>query len=147
MPLYDLPVEVLTNILASVSSLSDPRALVSSSQHIYSVFRRYKAALIYQVLSTELGPVLGDALAFSHMMSQLDALSPSYYDQVGDAVATYGEYLAGRDHSCPWDVAVDYVLGLARTYHTFAYWANVYVRSTISLLEREVQAFTADSHG
>ncbi|KXX78115.1 hypothetical protein MMYC01_200869 [Madurella mycetomatis] len=97
MALYDLP-EVLADILAS----------------------RYEATILYQVLSTELGSVLGDAPAFSHM-GHFNTLSPSYYDQVEDAVGTYGEYLAGQDHSSPRDVSADYVLHLARIYRTVAY--------------------------
>ncbi|GAB1315373.1 hypothetical protein MFIFM68171_05583 [Madurella fahalii] len=109
MAIHDLPVEVLTDILASVSSLSDLRALVTTSQHIYSVFQRNKAALIYLVLSTELGPVSSDALAFSHM-DHLNALSSSYYKQVEDAVLMYGGYLAGRKQPSRWEVSIDYVL-------------------------------------
>ncbi|KAL2128494.1 hypothetical protein VTI74DRAFT_9106 [Chaetomium olivicolor] len=56
MLLHKPPAELLLQILPSPNSLSDLRALATTSRRVYTIFRRDQATLIYHVLAKELGP-------------------------------------------------------------------------------------------
>lgn len=139
MLLHQLPTEVLMHILASALSLSDLRALASTSQRIYSIFQSDKAALIYQALANELGPVMADALGLSHMQ-HLDPFSPHFYGPLRDALSRYGAYLANSNLPSPRGIGLADVLRLVRSYRLMAGLARVYLGCTLALLEREVLA-------
>lgn len=138
MPLQDLPSELLIFILASVGSRSDLLAIASTSQRIYSVFVSEKAALIYQALADELGPVLNDAIALSKIET-LDALSPSYHREVQALVSMYDGYLTGQTRSSSRRVSLDDVLSLVDLSRTMSYLARVYITSRLKLFQNELQ--------
>src|SRR4051794_36643410 len=138
MPLQDQPFLVLYRILALSDSLSDLGAMGGSCRPLYSVLENHKAILIYQVLSTKLGPVMGDALALSKI-SPLDEVSPSYHQQVRDFVCIYEKYLAGEDHPFPRDLSLDYVLGLAKSYRSMSYLTELYITSRLKNIENEFE--------
>jgi hypothetical protein len=143
MPLLpELSPEILTHILAMTGSLSDLFALARTSQRIYAVFRREQAALLYQALSQELGPVvLADALGISHIET-LDRTSRSreYIDQLLDALSTYRDYLNQQtSYPSPRLLSLEYVLRLVRTYRTVSFVADLYTTCTLTLFEREVR--------
>ncbi|KAH6623292.1 hypothetical protein F5144DRAFT_495954 [Chaetomium tenue] len=137
MSLYDLPSELVIQILASAASLSDLRALASTSRTVYRTFEREKAALIYQVLANELGPVIDDAAELSHLQ-RFDPRAPDYFsDDYRNSITRYGEYLSGHGHTPPRQVSLDYVLRLVRTYRTMATLSNIYITCTFNLIECE----------
>ena len=144
MPLQDLPPEVLVRIFASAGSRPDLRAMASTSRRIYSVFLDERAALIYQALSTELGPVLSDALAFSNT-EPLDASSPSYHQQVQDSVSIYNAYLTGQNDPSPRQVSLDHALGLVNSYQTMTYLTSVYTTSKLMLFQKEIKPFSSST--
>ncbi|KAK4040085.1 hypothetical protein C8A01DRAFT_15982 [Parachaetomium inaequale] len=140
MLLQEFPSEVLIHILASAGSLPDLRALASTSQRIYSLFQSEKGSLIYQTLANALGPVIDDALGLSHLQL-LDPFSPFFFnDQLWDALARYQAYLAGRDHSAPRRLSLDFVMRLVRSYHIMSDLSRVYIACTFKLLDHEVRA-------
>ncbi|KAI1414439.1 hypothetical protein F5Y13DRAFT_158551 [Hypoxylon sp. FL1857] len=144
MPLQDLLPELLVSLLGSAECLSDLRAIASTSKRIYSVFEDEKAALIYRVLSNELGPVLSDALALSKTES-LDASSPSYHQQVRNAVSMYAGYLSGQKSPSPRRLPLDYVLSLVNCYRIMKYLADVYIKSKLMLFQNEINPRSSSS--
>ncbi|KAL2165731.1 hypothetical protein VTG60DRAFT_3929 [Thermothelomyces hinnuleus] len=145
MPLEDLPPEVLMHIMALSSCPSDLRALASISRRIYSVYESDRAALLYRALANALGPVMADAVGYSH----LEPLMPWGYsffgDKLGDALARYRGYLAGQDHHrSPRGLSLDHVLRLVRRYDVTAEMAKMYLDSTLRLLAREAAPAASD---
>lgn len=136
-----MPPELLILILASVSSRSDLRAMVGTSQRIYSVFVNEKAALIYRALANELGPVLSDALALSKIET-LDASLPTYHRQVRASVSMYDDYLTGQTRSPPRQLPLDYVLSLVNSYRIMSYLTSVYTTSKFMLFQNEPKPFS-----
>ncbi|KAL2140011.1 hypothetical protein VTI28DRAFT_4405 [Corynascus sepedonium] len=138
MPLQNLPSEILIHILSSTDSLSDLRALASTSRRIYSLFKRDKAALIYQALANALGPVIDDALGHDEM-ELLDPQNPDFFgDPVCDVLAHYTGYLEGRDRPTPCRLSLDQVLRLARSYNVMSELADLYINHTFKLFNLEV---------
>lgn len=153
MLLQDLPAEVLTQILASVGNLSDLWALATISHRIYSIFRRESAALIYQALTNDLGPVVADVIGLSHLQC-IDASLSTFATEAEHAVATYSGLLSEtQNHLFPRRLSSDYVLRLARSQRAMAYMAAVYIACTFQLMKSKAQppcqnhtsASTADS--
>ncbi|KAK4042367.1 hypothetical protein C8A01DRAFT_33573 [Parachaetomium inaequale] len=105
MSLQTMPTEVVLLILGAANSRSNLRSLAATSHH--AIFQTEEAALIYQALAEALALADTDHLCPS---------SPSYDQQVRDAVSTYGVSLCGHNHSTPRRLALDYVLSLVRTF-------------------------------
>jgi len=138
MPFQNLPLEILSRIFAGAGSLSDLRAVASTSQRAYSAFLAEKAVLIYRVLSNELGPVLSDAVALSQTGCP-DVLSPSYHQQLRDFVSLYGGYLTSQNHPRPYELSLNFVLGLVSSYRTMTYIANVFTTSAGLLFQNDIE--------
>jgi hypothetical protein len=142
MRLQDLSTELLVFILASTSSLTDLGALASTSRRIYAVFQAQKAVLIYHALAAELGPVLCDALGFSHA-EPLDTSLPSYHQQVREFLSVYEGCLSGQDRPPPRqpEFSLDYVLGLVNSYRLMSYLASVYTTSHLQAFQDRLNPF------
>ena len=142
MRLQDLSTEILVFILASTSSLTDLRALASSSRRIYAVFQAQKAVLIYHALAAELGPVLCDALGLFHA-EPLDTLLPSYPQQVRDFLSVYEGCLSGQNRPSPRqsECSLDYVLGLVNSYRLMSYLASMYTTSYLQAFQDQLDHF------
>jgi hypothetical protein len=139
MSLQTLPPEILLHILASVGSLSDLHALVLTCPRLYAVFRRDQAALMYQALAADLGPVMADALGLAHIQV-LDGSSHEFLSLVGDALVIYGSYLEKREnYPSPRGTELEYVLRLVRWYRAVAFVAGLYMECALRLFEREVR--------
>lgn len=139
MPLQDQPYLVHFSILTMSNSLSDLSAMSRTCSQLYSVFHRNETILIFQVLSTELGPVLGDSLALSQI-EPFDECSPSYRQQVRDFVTLYKDYLSGNRLATSHELSHDYVTHLVNTHRTMKYLSSLYTISWLSLFEKEVKS-------
>jgi hypothetical protein len=139
MSLQTLPPEILLHVLASVGSLSDLHALALTSPRLYAVFRRDQAALMYQALAADLGPVMADALGLAQIQA-LDGSSGEFLSLLEGAIDIYGSYLEREEnYPSPRRVELEYVLRLARWYRAVAFVAGVYVECALRLFEREVR--------
>jgi hypothetical protein len=148
MTLQILPPEILLHILSSTTSLSDLHALARTSPRLYAVYRREQAALMYQALAADLGPVMADALGLARVQvvelsSQRQARE--YISRLEDSLSAYAAYLAegngdqGRAGPSPRRLELDYVLRLARWYRAVEHVAGVYMTCALRLFEREVR--------
>ncbi|AEO67093.1 d3cc7e56-6fcf-4225-8a6f-3f8da8d24c65 [Thermothielavioides terrestris] len=144
MPLEDLPTELIVRVLSSASSLADLKALAGASRRLYAVFQREKAALIYQALAAELGPVLADALGLGPILAFDASSDAANLAPLREAVARYGEYLEGTSHTPPpRRASLDDVLGLVCWYRFVADMADTYVAYTLRIAERAVRLVAA----
>jgi hypothetical protein len=134
-----LPPEILLHILASVVTLSDLHALALTSPRLYAVFRRDQAALMYQALAADLGPVMADALGLAQIQA-LDGSSGEFLSLLEGAIDIYGSYLEREENNpSPRRVELEYVLRLAMWYRAVAFVAGVYMDCALRLFEREVR--------
>src|SRR3569833_3332106 len=138
MLFLNLLLEILSCIFAWVCSLTDLRAVASTSQRAYSAFLAEKAVLIYRVLSTELGPVLSDAVALSQTGCP-DVLSPSYHQQLRVFVSLFGGFFSSKNHPRPYELSLNFVLGLVSSYRTMTYIANVFSTSAGLLFQNDIE--------
>ncbi|KAK3292942.1 uncharacterized protein B0H64DRAFT_363203 [Chaetomium fimeti] len=137
MPFLDLPTELLIHILASACSLTDLRTLAFTSRRTYAIFQDEQAALIYQALANELGPVIDDALGLSDLEA-FGLAAPDYFnDDYRAALTKYGGYLSGHGHPSPRQLPLDYVLRLVRSYRAMSELSGMYITSAFNLIKRE----------
>jgi hypothetical protein len=62
-PIESLPIEVLVTILSAAPSTSDLHALIRASPAVYRIFLSAKRTVLVNIVATELGPALRDAVA------------------------------------------------------------------------------------
>ena len=116
VPLQDLPLELVSQILSNCPTLLDLRQLASTSRYTYAAFQAEKAVLIYKVLANELGPVLPDALGLAAVPKPLNAsILRAYKDEAHEIITRYGHYLTGENLPPPTQLTLEFVQGLVES--------------------------------
>ncbi|KAL2132333.1 hypothetical protein VTI74DRAFT_3937 [Chaetomium olivicolor] len=134
-PLEGLNVDCVVAILSEINSLADLGAFIRTSPGVFACFLSAKASILVRVLTHELGPAVRDALILCYT-ENIDMLAAETIDRTLEiAVGGYRQCLL--TDKWPWVPAqdIDTAVGMARVARVALYFADLYIRQQIPLVE------------
>ena len=132
-PLELLHGDALFEVLSAVGSISDLSAFIRATPVVYGCFTANKRAILLNVVSQSLGPVIREALALSRI-EKLDFHDVNYFKLAADSIHLYGRLLLDP---CPLTKGLDngMVTKLARITGTTEFFVDICASPNLRLIE------------